>query len=78
METDEKQVKRNIVSIRKKKGLNQIDVANKMNICSKTYMNIENHPFRYDIDKLLELAYILDCNVDDFLITNKFTNCEHI
>lgn len=77
METNEEQVSRNIKSIRNKLGLSQQDIAKDLNITSKTYMAMENHPFSYSIDKLNILANYFGCNINEFFLPIQFTKSEY-
>lgn len=76
METNEKQVSRNIKSCRQKVGLTQEMIAKELDITTATYINIENNPLNYSINKLTTIADALGCSIDDFLIRKKFTKCE--
>ena len=76
MITDEKQISKNMKSIRVKIGFSQEDIAKKMNIAVRTYKNIENHPLRYSINKLNIVANILCCNVNEFFLPITFTHSE--
>lgn len=68
METNEEQVSRNIKSMKVKFGLNNDKIAERLNVSSKTYMTIENNPFNYDMNKLLEVAEAIGCNINDFFL----------
>ena len=68
METNEKQISRNIKSCRQKVGLYQQDVAKIMNITKQTYINIENKPMNYSMNKLIAVSKAIGCNIDDFFI----------
>ena len=68
METNQKQVSRNIKSCRQKVGLYQQDVANKLNVTKQTYVNIENNPMNYSINKLMIVAKAIGCNINDFFM----------
>lgn len=59
METNEEQVIRNIKSVQKRYGLSDSDIASKLNITERTFINIKNHPFNYSINKLNEIASII-------------------
>lgn len=76
METDEKQVIRNIVSVRTRVGYTQEDIAKKMGISKRTIINIENHPFNYTIYKLNEYAHALGVNINEFFLPLILTNSE--
>lgn len=66
METNEEQVIRNIKSVQKRYGLLDSDIAGKLNITERTYINIKNHPFNYSINKLNEIASVIGCNINEF------------
>lgn len=68
METNEKQISRNIKSCREKYGKTQEDVANIMKISKQTYLTIENNPMNYSINKLNDIANAIGCNIDDFFL----------
>ncbi len=52
-----------IKSHRKAKGLSQSDMANKLNIVLKTYQNIESGLTRLDIERLKQIAALIDLNL---------------
>lgn len=52
-----------IKSHRKAKGLSQSDMANKLNIVLKTYQNIESGATRLDIERLKQIANLIDLNL---------------
>lgn len=68
METNEEQVSRNIKSMKVKYGLTNDIIAERLNVSSKTYMTIENNPFNYDMNKLIEVANVIGCNINDFFL----------
>lgn len=76
METDELQVSRNIKSCREKFGKTQEDIANLLCISKQTYLNIENNPMNYSINKLNNIAKAIGCNIDEFFLKSNFTNSE--
>lgn len=76
METNPLQVSRNIKSCREKQGKTQEVIANILNITKQTYMNIENNPMNYSINKLNSIANAIGCNIDDFFLKDKFTQSE--
>jgi len=76
METDPIQVSRNIKSCRKKFGKTQEIVAGELNITKQTYINIENNPMNYSINKLNAIAVTIGCNIDDFFLKKAFTKSE--
>lgn len=48
---------------RKAKGLSQIDMSRKMNIVLKTYQNIESGATRLDVDRLIQIAELIDLDL---------------
>lgn len=76
METNEEQVIRNIKSVQKRYGLLDSDIASKLNITERTYINIKNHPFNYSINKLNEIASVIGCNINEFFLPLYFTQSE--
>ena len=73
METNEEQVTRNIKACRTRHNFTQEELAKKMNVTKNTYINIENNPFSYDINKLNEVALAIECNIDEFFMPIQFT-----
>ncbi len=62
-----------IKSHRKAKGLSQMDMANKLNIVLKTYQNIESGVTKLDIDRLRQIAQLVDLNLSSvFIIDEKY------
>lgn len=76
METDEKQVSLNIKSCRVKRNITQKDISNLLGISKRTYIIMENHPFRYNIYKLQDVAKIIGCNINEFFLPINLTNSE--
>lgn len=68
METNSLQVSRNIKSCREKYGKTQEMVAEILKITKQTYLNIENNPMNYSINKLNSIAKAIGCNIDDFFL----------
>ena len=68
MEENEEQVSRNIKSMKVKFGLTNDKIAERLNVSSKTYMTIENNPFSYDMNKLIDVANAIGCNINDFFL----------
>jgi transcriptional regulator with XRE-family HTH domain len=48
---------------RKVKGLSQTDMAKQLNIVLKTYQNIESGVTRLDIDRLMQIAQLIDLDL---------------
>lgn len=68
METNEIQISRNIKSCREKHGKTQENVAEILNISKQTYLNMENNPLSYSINKLNGIAVAIGCNIDEFFL----------
>ncbi len=56
-----------IKEIRKKKGLNQGDLAEHLSMSQSAYAKIENGHTALDVRRLLELAKFLEVPISDFL-----------
>lgn len=76
METNELQISRNIKACREKKGKTQEDIASILKITKQTYLNIENNPTSYSINKLNNVAIAIGCNIDEFFLKSDFTKSE--
>lgn len=76
METNEEQVIRNIKSVKKRYGKTNAELSEKLNITERTYINIENHPFNYSINKLNDIANSIGCNINEFFLPISFTDSE--
>lgn len=76
METNEENISRNIKALRVKRGLNQEQTALLLNMSKPTYINIEKHPLSVSINKLLQVAECLQCSLNEFFLTNQFTESE--
>lgn len=76
METNEKQISRNIKSCREKCGKTQENIASIMDITKQTYLKIENNPTTYSINKLNDVANAIGCNIDEFFLKPYFTKSE--
>lgn len=76
METNEMQVIRNIKAARERYGKTQEEVASMINVTSRTYKTIENHPFAHSIDRLNTIAKAIGCNLDEFFLPLQFTESE--
>ena len=68
METNELQISRNIKSCREKYGKTQENVAELLGITKQTYLNMENNPLNYSINKLNGIAVAIGCNIDEFFL----------
>lgn len=68
METNELQISRNIKACREKHGKTQEDMAELLNITKQTYLNMENNPLNYSINKLNSIAIAIGCNIDEFFL----------
>ena len=56
-----------IREFRKKKGLTQIDIADKICLSQSAYAKIENGHTALDIHRLMEIAKLLEVPISDFL-----------
>ena len=65
---------RKLKEIRKSRGLTQLEVSQKLRIARTTYTEWERGINEPSIDKLLELAIIFGCSVDDIIGNEKSAN----
>jgi len=63
----------NIKRVRQQKGYSQDFMANKLNISQASYARIESQETKLSIDRLQEIANILDTNIFAFLDSSKLT-----
>lgn len=68
METNEKQVSNNIKAMLKRYGISREELAEKLDISTRTLIKIVNHPFRYNVNYLNEVASVIGCNINDFFM----------
>jgi len=61
---------------RKAKGLSQSAMAEKLHIVLKTYQNIENGITRIDIERLMQIAHLIDLDLHAFFEISKKDNEE--
>ncbi len=64
---------RRIREIRQKRGLNQQDMADKLNLSQSAYAKIENGHTTLDVNRLLVLSEFLEVPISDFLPSQKGT-----
>lgn len=57
----------NIKRLRKERGLSQTDMAEALHIALKTYQNIEGGITRIDIDRLEQIAAVLETGFSELL-----------
>lgn len=76
MTNDEIQVSRNIKSARARIGYSQQETAKLLGITKETFINIENNPFSYTVNRLNEIAKILNSNLNEFFLPLNITNSE--
>jgi transcriptional regulator with XRE-family HTH domain len=57
----------NIKKRREMKGLRQQDMADKLNMNIRTYQNLEGGVTRLDIERLEQIAKVLEMPIEDFL-----------
>ena len=77
METNEKQVSNNIKAMLKRYDITQEKLAERLDITRRTAINIVNHPFRYNINYLNEIASVIGCNINDFFMPLQLTNSDN-
>lgn len=65
---------KNLKNLRKAKDLTQSDVAKKIGVGRTTYTEYERGTNQPPIDKLIMLADIFECSVDDIIGNKKSTN----
>lgn len=68
METNEKQISNNIKALLKRYGIKREDLAEKLGITTRTLIKVINHPNRYSIDYLKNVAEIIGCNINEFFL----------
>lgn len=68
METNEKQISNNIKAMLKRYGISREYLAEKLGITTRTLVKVINHPNRYSIDYLNQVASIIGCNVNEFFL----------
>lgn len=57
----------NILKLRKSKGLSQLDIAEKLGINQDTYSKLERGKIQITIERMYQIAEILDVSIDDIL-----------
>jgi transcriptional regulator with XRE-family HTH domain len=68
METNEKQISNNIKAMLKRHDISREELAKRLGITLRTLVKIVNHPFRYSIDYLNQVADVIGCNINDFFM----------
>src|SRR5690606_12420229 len=63
-----------IKGLRKARGLSQADMAQALHIALKTYQNIESGATRIDIERLGQIAAVLDTTLHDLVSAENATN----
>ncbi len=66
MDMNELQVSKNIKSCREKIGKTPENMAEALGIPKLAYIEIENNPFSCNINKLNDIAKVIDCNINNF------------
>ncbi|MFC6101862.1 helix-turn-helix domain-containing protein [Olivibacter domesticus] len=61
---------------RRVKGLSQTDMAKRLNIVLKTYQNIESGITRLDIDRLMQIAQLIDLDLATVFQLNRENTIE--
>jgi DNA-binding XRE family transcriptional regulator len=47
--------------------IDQIEMAQLLNISKPTYIELEKHPYKITLDKMLKMSYILNWNIFDYI-----------
>lgn len=68
METNEKQISNNIKAMLKRYGISREELAEKLGITTRTLIKVVNHPCKYPINYLNNVADIIGCNINDFFM----------
>jgi transcriptional regulator with XRE-family HTH domain len=68
METNEKQISNNIKAILKRYDISREELAKRLGITKRTLIKVVNHPNKYSINYLNEVASVIGCNVNDFFM----------
>lgn len=68
METNEKQISNNIKALLKRYDMSRDELAEKLGITKRTLVKVINHPNRYSIDYLNQVANIIGCNINEFFL----------
>jgi len=71
-----KEIANNIRAERNRADITQLEVANKLKITLRTYVNYEDDAKGIKATTLYDLANIFNCNIDDFYLHKKSTKCE--
>lgn len=50
--------------------INQLKMAQLLNVSKPTYIEMEKHPYKITLDKMLKMSYILNWNMFDY-VTNE-------
>ncbi|MDO4782536.1 MAG: helix-turn-helix transcriptional regulator [Capnocytophaga felis] len=61
----------NIRKIREQKGFSQEYIANELNISQASYARLENEDTKITVERLYQIAKILDTEITDFFNSNK-------
>lgn len=68
METNEKQISNNIKAMLKRYGISREELAKRLGITTRTLIKVVNHPNKYSINYLNEVANVIGCNINDFFM----------
>jgi transcriptional regulator with XRE-family HTH domain len=68
METNEKQISNNIKAMLKRHDISREYLAEKLGITTRTLIKVINHPNRYSIDYLNQVANIIGCNINELFL----------
>lgn len=59
---------------RVEKGMNQTELANKLNMCLSTYSMKETGKIDFTLSEIQDLMYYLDCEFDDIFFKKEVAN----
>ena len=68
METNEKKISNNIKALLKRREITQEELAKRLGITRRTVIKIVNHPNKYSLNYLNEIANEIGCNVNEFFL----------
>ncbi len=64
------QIGDNIKKVRLLRGIKREEMADALFICTKQYANIENNKSKLDVERLIQIAQILNVNTNTLLKLN--------
>ncbi len=68
----------NIKKCRNYIGYTQDEMAQKLGIPTNDYIEYEMNPKKMEIEMLERIAYVFNCNVDNFFMKTKVTFCDNM